>query len=144
MEAHVCRICLRFYGLFQICHILCISDKGPGAHQVSAVDIRSDPGNFFLLAKRQNFLFVFQQYKGFSCGFSCQIAVLFAENYLFFFRLVCVFIRIFKQSQFVFQFQNTHTGLIDQILGKLTLSYKTAQVFAVNAGHHINVNTCLG
>ena len=144
MEAHVCRICLRFYGLFQICHILCISDKGPGAHQVSAVDIRSDPGNFFLLAKRQDFLFVFQQYKRFSCGFSCQGAVLFAENDLFFFRLVCVFIRVFKQSQFVFQFQDTHAGLIDQILGNLALSYKAAEVLAVNTCHHIDIDACLG
>lgn len=60
-----------------------------------------------------------------------------------FLRLVCVFIRIFKQSQFVFQFQER---MQDSSIRsrKSCPSYKAHRFAAVNTGHHINVNACLG
>lgn len=107
MEAHVCRICLRFTASsrFVTSFASPIKDQAPiGFLLWTYGPIQA----IFLLAKRQDFLVVFQQYKRFSCGFFLPDRGALCRDYLFFFRLVCVFIRIFKQSQLVFQFQNTH------------------------------------
>ena len=92
-------------------HILCISDKGPGAHQVSTVacgPIR----RFFLLAKRQDFSSfsvqtIFLQLLLPDRGALCRELPLFLSSRL----------RLYTDFQTVpacFRFQNTHAGLIDQ------------------------------
>ena len=76
------------------------------------IGIRSDKGNFFRRIERQNAV-VFQQNEGFLCRFFRQCAVLRAEIVLFFFLCIRIFIRIFKQSQLVFQFQNAQAALVE-------------------------------
>ena len=122
--------------------VFAVTGKRPAALDFMIIGIRSDKGNFFRRIERQNAV-VFQQNEGFLCRFFRQCAVLRAEIVLFFFLCIRIFIRIFKQSQLVFQFQNTQATLVDQAFFYFAILDHPAQVCRINGRHHINIHACL-
>ena len=82
-------------------------------HIRTCVSQWTDEGDSAFLSQRQEVLLVFQQYHTLAGNATCLCAVFRRENDLCPTRGVAVTIRVVKQAEFIFRFEDASAGLID-------------------------------